>query len=112
MGNVINMPSESDSSVVEQKDREYLELQCAAVFNDDYVTKIFNNLPVLDDYVPVDKNAKVDKPESNMKLQRIMDVLTSQTANGDNQSLDKFQVNPRPTRSQHLFYIFIILFSM
>lgn len=85
MGNVASIQSEKDVSTVEQKDREYLELQCSSIFNDEFVAKAYKNLPSFDGFEVnprVDAKAKLEDDES-LNLNRLVDIFSKKIdANG------------------------------
>lgn len=94
MGNVVDLPAESDSSIVEQKDREYLELPCTSVFNDEYVASVFSNLPNLDgiDFDAL-KKAKGSTPKpADPQILRLVDIMSRDQLTPDSLSIDGNQV--------------------
>ena len=66
MGNTLNYPTEKDSSTIESKDNEYLELSCSSIYNDEYVSNIYRNLPNFDELDNIENLKK--KPIKKSKL--------------------------------------------
>lgn len=85
MGNVLNLPSEADTTLVEAKDKEMFELPSASVFSDEYVNSVYDSLPKLDDDI-VDSSKKKCAEEVDASLLRLVKILMSSKVKGSSET--------------------------
>lgn len=93
MGNVL----QNDTSVVDAKDREYLELSCSTIYNDEYLSNIYRNLPNLDgiddnEFIKRIKFKKSKLCSNNLSSSKTYHLMSVFTKKPENISIDNFQV--------------------
>lgn len=98
MGNTLTLPVEKDTSTVHQKDCEYLELSCSSIYNDEYVSNIYKNLPNLDgindEELIKKKTAKKNKITDNtQQTSRIHDIMNVFSTRPESTAIETFQVH-------------------
>ena len=97
MGNVVNkLTNEKDTSAADTKDREYLELSCSTIYNEEYLSNIYQTLPNLDGIddkeIKMVESKKSKLSSSNQSHSKTCHLISVFSTKPDYISIDNFLV--------------------